>query len=282
MEFIGYVCALFMAGLTFLFWRKTSVLSSRVEEGDVKKSKLHQKLATRDNEISSLRLERGNLSKKEHKHEKQLKTAEQKRRALEALIKQQADRGDNLQSLENELDHYKGQCQALTSQLREVDAERGVLKTNMDTELKELNEKLRPLKSENKDQSKKINELANRLKNKDQDILKLKETAKSQDKTLEVKKLNKKLSQYLHFYKTLKSQKELLEEQNSNWETAVKYLAHWTVEQKTGTPPDSSQKLGEIVGEALGLIKKDLMTDEFSFPPPPGQNHERIDSAPAK
>ena len=77
--------------------------------------------------------------------------------------------------------------------------------------------------------------------------------------------MKRKLNQYSHLALAAKTQKQMLEERNANWEKALLLMGQWIIRKHdTGK---QAQGIGEIVGTALELIGGHLVEDEFSQQP---------------
>ena len=61
--------------------------------------------------------------------------------------------------------------------------------------------------------------------------------------------------------KTLKGQKEMLEERNQNWEVALRYLSEYIL--GTRIKNCATMSIGALVGEALETLNKSLIMNEL-------------------
>ncbi|NRA63602.1 MAG: hypothetical protein HRU19_03920 [Pseudobacteriovorax sp.] len=80
----------------------------------------------------------------------------------------------------------------------------------------------------------------------------------------ELKRTKAKLSRVEQLYRSMKGLREMADERNENWETALRALAaHITANEKAQKP---GEPLGPLVGEALEKIGLHLVIDEHSEP----------------
>lgn len=74
--------------------------------------------------------------------------------------------------------------------------------------------------------------------------------------------LRRKVSQYELLYNGMKSQRDMVDERNKNWESALERLTVWILTKSSvaiENDPVLAKGIGPMVGEALGRIGLSLM-----------------------
>ena len=209
--------------------------------------------------------------------EKQKATKEQQLSTL------QKDHDKALEEVNEKLarltDHSQAQQKALAEQLSEAIRDKhqaleqlnklSSQKTNLSPkELKELESKLSQLSEEYKRIKSELNK-AQHLIGKQNEVLKV-----ANPKI--VRKIQAKVSKLETLYASMKGLKDMSEERNQNWETALRYMAaHITQKDVDLTAP-----MGAVVGPALEMLGKQLVVDDEHNGQNESTDHEDIMSAP--
>ncbi len=79
----------------------------------------------------------------------------------------------------------------------------------------------------------------------------------------ELKRYRLKVARMEQLYASMKGLRDMAEERNQNWETALRHFATFVLEGKA-TPQDAQRPLGPLVGEALEKIGATLLIETAS------------------
>ena len=197
-------------------------------------------------------------SKKSENNEKQLLKG--KISELEGILH---DKNSEIQQYEMKLDHFKAQTDAMVGQLTEIEQHKKseILKLNtlISESEKESAAKLDSVKMKLSDAHSESRDLERRLKVSENNLKSARNKLKVSDPKL-VEAAKSKVNHYRHLYNIMKSQKELLEERNANWELALKLLSTWVLKQTSNNTKIPSS-LGELVAAALETSKSGPLID---------------------
>ncbi len=247
-----YFVALAFAGLAFYMWMRYRLfgaeraqLALNLDETarDLERQRkiaktLEASVLTKQQDLSTLLKEKETVEKTC----KQLK---------EELLNMKAAE-ESARALENQLEHYKTQTEVLLGQLAELDSEKVTIKglyekareshaTELDKAVGSLREDTQKLASRNEQLEKRLNMMQTQY-------LQLKSREHEGQESLQL--LKRKVHQSDHLFKTIRGQKEMLDERLQNWETALRMLGTWILKDK-GHRTEPTQKLGEVVAKAL-------------------------------
>lgn len=261
---LGFVLAAILLFITYFFWRKSLTYHKALlqyvesEKSHIQKQKSMDKSTKRLQEL--LDTENQKLAKEIKKTEQLTASIE---KSEEATKEHQKELQAKLENASSKAEHFEEMCQSLTKQLQQLDQEKAAEKKQatdtLNTKLKSARGEVNSLKEQLKEAKASTKEQSIQLQKKTKDFKKLEEKSKSGDPE-EVKKLKFKLKQYQHFYSTIQGQKEMLEERNHNWETALKLLSTWILKSRN---KEVSPNIGTLVSSALELTKSGpLVNDE--------------------
>lgn len=169
--------------------------------------------------------------------------------------------------------------------LRNVELQRDHMlaqKEHFDEARGALSETIETLKAENARLSAELKEAGAKVAQKlRQENVELRAKLTDQDRDLRLAKsrpdinprefdtLRRKVGQYELLYNGMKSQRDMVDERNRNWEAALQRLAVWVLKDSPLATPDDpilQRGIGPIVGEALnrigaGLVEGDARTE---------------------
>ncbi len=260
----GYGIALAAAFIGFYFWRRSGLLSLQLETLQKTLGQEKTSHAKRAEKISSLEAQLLAKDKELHNRIRERADLEKNRELLAKELSQtQKLLKDSVQSTENQVEHYKTQCETLLVQIRELDLENTQLKKSTQEALIEKETKLARHAASAGEETKKVQNLEAQLK---QVQTRLLEVQKEHSESMEfMNRLKRKTYQSDHLYKTIRGQKEMLEERLENWEKALRLLSLWVLNDRKKTiSPNAS--LGEIVSAALDCSKQGpLMCDDIDL-----------------
>lgn len=271
LAFLGYGLALISLVIAYIFWRKNltfhNMLAKLMQDNELaqKQEKSLQK------EIAELAQDSDQKMQKITKLEKENRALLDRMKTAQSEVEKVAAEWETkISSLQNQVEQYKEEALALTSQIAEIDQEKRELRKELAGKEHQIAEKLKKSMDEthekNREYKNKIRELEKTISKSESEIARLKDL-KADVNAEENKQLKKKLNQYLYFYKTIRQQKEMLEERNANWEKALKLLANWIYQEK-GSGLSTPTNLGELIGGALSLTRQpQLVVDEPSHDP---------------
>ena len=245
-------------------WRKNKLLTSSLEALRKEIDNAEEETEIYKKNLSLIKNENLQLTKSEKKNKSlitRLKT-EVKDLNLSNLSKQSKISNEELKR-ENSYENYKIQCTTLTKQIKEIVEENKIEKKQIEamwlTKVSRLEEALSSVERQKKDIEKTI-------KGKDQDLEKLKE--KQRNLLTRMKKVDpkeiliakKRLKSHIHLYQVIKSQKDLLEDRNKNFEIIVTLLSQWIC-QRHGTKELIPNQLGELIEKAIAITKLQKKVD---------------------
>lgn len=264
------------------FWRQSSVLQKQLRE-------FNTELSSRKNIQAELTTKMSSIVEDLQKKEKEIQ--EMKRAVLSYEEKWKNTKEENLrlgkaleernQSLENQVDHYRTQTEVLLTQIKELDFENVQLRKEQEKSLKEIATEKREANQIHQEESKKIRSSHARLESQVQALqTSLSEVQVREQKLIQLlQKIRRRVHQSDHLYKTIRGQKEMLEERNENWEKALRLLSFWILSDKKLTV-DASINLGELVSKALVATQQGpLLCDDVDIQIPASPVVQAVEGA---
>lgn len=210
----------------------------QIEEQKAKILKLEDSLKARKTESHELHLLRENYEKEHEEFEKAK---------------------ESLRSLENKVEHHKVEAQALLAQVKELDAENSSLKKTNLEDLEGKASTMKKLSHEKKSLEKRFKDSENAYKTQKDHISKIEKDNK--EMKIWLLRLKKRVQQSEHLYKTIRGQKDMLEERLENWEKALRLLSIWVL-KKESKDLKEDMKLGELVSSALQASHQGTLVDD--------------------
>ncbi len=262
----GYLVALLTSGLCLYFWRRVLALGTEMQT-------LEQKLAVRVNDPIHTKVRKPAPNEELRKKDKELANKVREIIELEKvrsdLTRQcaevQSALQDNERVLSKERDHYATQTESLLAQLRELDREHSLMKKTYESgateKSKEQERIMHGLESENQRLQEQLKHAENSVKHLQMRLMEI-QHCRSEDMA-NLKNMQHKSQQSDHLYKTIRGQKEMLEERLVNWERALNLLSVWVL-QETGKSNSlvAGAKLGELVTAALQASQQGQLLTE--------------------
>lgn len=250
----GYLGALVFAGLCFYLWTRYKILAAQQAQvasslANTAQDLERQRKLAKNFEASILtkQQEFAQLLKEKEGVEKSCKQLKEELSTFKAAE-------ETYRAVENQLEHYKTQTEVLLGQLTEIDSERASLKALYEKEREshgaELEKSVGSLREDHQKLASRNEHLEKRLNMMQTQYLQLKAREHEGQESLQL--LKRKVHQSDHLFKTIRGQKEMLDERLQNWETALRILGSWILKDK-GHIVDPNQKLGEVVAKALQL-----------------------------
>lgn len=179
------------------------------------------------------------------------------------------------ESLARSKDHHQAQQKALTDQLSEAIRDKHQALEQL-SKLESQKTKLSP--KQLKDLEAKLNTLSDEHKRLKSDLKKAQHLITKQNQVLKVanpkivKKLQIKVSKLETLYASMKGLREMSEERNQNWETALRYMAAHINPKGT----DATGPIGEVVGQALARLGAQLVVDDEQTAPDEVNENENM------
>lgn len=269
---LGYFLTIVGFGLFFLQAKRTKEAETQL----VAKATLH---ADQEKQAVQLQKENKALKEKVSAAESAVLELDQTVKKLQSRVEQSTTKRNkkleeleaNFRNVEVERDNFKEQAHALTAQLKEIDAEKRELRLQAKDASEVASSKVRAeldkLKAKNRDLLSDVKEKSAELNKVERKFSRLKEDSQKIEPT-ELKKMKRKLVQYSHFYMTMKGLKELAEERNDNWQTALKHLSRFIVNKEAPDFAATKPEIGPLVAKALTITGNDfgIQDDEPESP----------------
>ena len=184
------------------------------------------------------------------------------------IIRLKTEFDPTTQKLQSQKEHLLEQVQVLTQQLSEVVKEKKLYSDELVTLQRTLDDKARQMNEATRIQ---LNDVQAQLQSARRD----RQAAQSQLEKLklesglvkpeELKRWQLKVARLEQLYATMKGLRELAEERNENWETALRFFALHILGKTPALSAESS--IGSLVGEALEKIGATLVDDDAQAAP---------------
>lgn len=265
---LGYLLAAIMTVVAFVCWRKAMnfhVLllesSGRIENLKRKGRQLEGELTKLGEKLEQARSNNSRLEKELQAGKQQLKSDFSRLTEENTLLKEKNHQ------LDLKSDHLRTQVDALTQQLREADNlakaaqskvnqisretqdQIGASRKRLEDDLREWQEKFRDLQGKHRSVQNQLNTLKRKVE--EADINRIQD-------------IKRKAVHYESLYKSMRGLREMSDERNKNWETALRMLSAWILRTRNSKTDVNTAALGPMVGEALDIIGERLVHDEFS------------------
>ncbi len=167
---------------------------------------------------------------------------------------------------QKECENYKIQCDALTSQLKELSLEEKNRKEATEKKWQAMVDKLEEKISLNQ---KDLHSKQRSLRNKETQIKEL--LGKQEQLITRLKKidpkellvLKKRLKSHIHLYHVVKSQKQILEDRNKNFEILISLLCKWITQTSTKETIKEPASLGDLIEQTISItgLHKEMDTE---------------------
>ncbi|MFW7377818.1 MAG: hypothetical protein ACOH5I_03280 [Oligoflexus sp.] len=257
--YLGFILALVFAFYAFMSRKQVLDVRALLVDAGVKSQQQRERLKQAENQATQSQKQLSQVNEQLKKLEKKSADARVRQEQLEKELQQaRSQTEDQVQLVRRQLEHQTEQNQVLTAQLSEAIREKKQIQeqaTQLEKNLEkqsssitqELEAKLavaqenyKTLKNEHKRSLQKLNKLQSLLKTVD---------------PAETKRLKARLSRTEQLYKSMKGLREMAEERNQNWETAIRLLAAHITNKSV---MDHKEPIGPILGEALQKIGSSL------------------------
>lgn len=260
----GFLLAAITTVIAAIQFKKLSKLKSITSENQARLKKGHKAYQDLD-----------------HSHAKSIEALQNTKKEYDELISKQSEYQHHseqskkeIETLTTSLDEKNNEARLKIEHLSE---ENEVLKAQLSEAVKEKQTLFKQIKSMEKsavDKSKideKDKEVRSYKKSLDEVIGKYKKLKSINEKLKgilrkvdpkEAKKFKQKSKSYEQLYTSMKSLRELAEERNENWETALKKLSLYVLSSKGQSQFNDKSPIGEVVGLALETIGTRLVEDD--------------------
>lgn len=258
----GYILGAVASVVGLLLWKRAHTLASMLAKQNENFALLGQKLESasleaqkredkivvhRENEKRVGRLlEEANV-RIEAIEKKVLKEKSATESELKRLRLMHEDAQMQMTALTAQIVEREVECQAMRKSQSQLESDRSKAsqsaKREFEEKMDQLRSKCRSLETENRA----LNERYSALHKKVESI-----------NLPELMTMKRKAAQYLKLYQVMRGLREMSDERNRNWETAIASLSKWVIEKKTGRLPLPELKFGALMGEALDLVGVNL------------------------
>lgn len=184
------------------------------------------------------------------------------------IIRMKTEHDESYKKLESNREHLLEQVTVLTQQLSEAVREKKIYSEELSTLTREtekmgqaMSESLRNQLGEVKNEL----SLARRERSNALSALEKFKTESGLVKPEELKRWQAKVARLEQLYASMKGLREMAEERNENWETALRFFAIHILGQPQTASGDAS--IGALVGEALEKIGATLVDDDAEAAP---------------
>jgi len=266
-QIFGYVLAAVAAMAAASLWSKLSHLRSFVREAGTKFEELRRHSAQVEErarkDAEKLAQVRDSIQRLEKATEDARSKASNSAKLLET---KEQEFHLSLHRSEIQREHLVQQVQVLTQQLQEADQVRKDSEMQLAAQLKDSAEKGRaaqePLQAKIRELRSQLQE-ADRARSKaDSERQALAEKMKNANPD-DVKRAMRRMAQYGRLYESMRGLREMADERNRNWESALRHLSGWILKTSdTGSDIDSSAAIGPLVGAALEIVGEQLVIDD--------------------
>ena len=266
----GIVSAILAVGIAVHYFRRTSSLYALLVEGANRYEELRGELARIEKARQSADAAALAAADHEVSLDKELKA--ERTRAATAL--------QLAESKENELRFVREKLELQKNHLIKQLEQSQTREATLAAKLEDVTEKFNTL-SNRRDESKQkeIADLRQELREtRDKLSLAEKQTAELERRTKDIdptefRQLKRRLMQYDRLYTSMRGLRDMADERNRNWETALRKLAAWTLQnyRPGATARPIPESIGPLVGQALEVIGATLVDDfDDARDPAPG------------
>jgi hypothetical protein len=257
----GIISAFLAIGVAVHYFRRTSSLYALLIEGANRYEELRAELARLEKARQSADAAALSAAERELTLDKELgKTRDQAATALQLAeakdhevryVREKLELQKN--HLIKQLEQTETRSEDLNAKLQDITEKYEALSSRRDEskqkELSELRQELRQTREKLVTSEKHAADLERRVKDVD---------------PVEFRQLKRRLLQYDRLYTSMRGLRDMADERNRNWETALRKLATWTLQNHR---PGASarpvpESIGPLVGQALEVIGATLV-DEF-------------------
>ena len=256
----GIVSAILAVGIAVHYFRRTSSLYALLVEGANRYEELRGELARIEKARQSADAAALAAAEREVSLDKELKA--ERTRAATAL--------QLAESKENELRFVREKLELQKNHLIKQLEQSQSREATLAAKLEDVSEKFNAL-SNRRDESKQkevadlrqeLRETREKLGLAEKQAAELERRTKDIDPT-EFRQLKRRLLQYDRLYTSMRGLRDMADERNRNWETALRKLAAWTLQNHR---PGASarpipESIGPLVGQALEAIGATLVDD---------------------
>lgn len=265
---IGYVVALTSGFAGIAIWKRKQALSQELDQVRSQKDQDHRQQERVLERNQSLETSLAQCEETLAKNKRDSADLEKQVKALqEHIAKREKEDLSQWMTVQNERDHFKSQTEALLFQIKELDSENTLLKKAKEQELQEKSGELSKSAAKFQSETSRLKTAHSQLEADFAQVQgKLKDLEAQHTQTVDLaRRFKRKAFQSDHLYKTIRGQKDMLEERLENWEKALRLLSLWVLREQ-GQVVSAEAKLGEIVSAALmGSKQGPLFSDDVEM-----------------
>ncbi|MBC7530722.1 MAG: hypothetical protein H7318_04025 [Oligoflexus sp.] len=183
------------------------------------------------------------------------------------IIRLKTEYDEIVRKAESKHAHFLEQVGVLTQQLSEAVREKKLLNDQLSVLQRETDAKAREMTDGIRNQLNEVQlqvSVAKRERNNALNALDKFKLESALVKPEELKRWQAKVARMEQLYASMKGLREMAEERNENWETALRYFAIHILQSPKASSGDTS--IGALVGEALEKIGATLVDDDLNEP----------------
>ncbi len=186
------------------------------------------------------------------------------------IIRLQTEYETKLKKSESQREHLLEQVSVMTQQLSEVVREKKQLLEELNVLRREADDKIRELTEPMRTQISDLQNQVQAAKRERNNALTAMDKFKADSglvKPEELKRWQLKVARLEQLYSSMKGLREMAEERNENWETALRFFAAHILGQSSEAAADGKASIGALVGGALEKIGATLVDDDAQEAP---------------
>jgi chromosome segregation ATPase len=177
-----------------------------------------------------------------------------------------AELNEQVKRIELQKEHLKEQVAAMTGQLSEAVREKKAVLSELEKLQKETADNQLKVTEQLRGQLREAQQATQQAKREKQQIEAQMQRLRSESVSVspeEIKKYRLKVARMEQLYTSMKGLRDMAEERNQNWETALRHFALYILDgQSAGLSP--ARPIGPLVGEALEKIGATLLVETAS------------------
>jgi hypothetical protein len=254
----AWLIALISLSGAIYFIQIANRLRLRLKEGAAGYEQLNRHYQNARGKISALEAESVGLIADAKKSEASRKDASARAATAESeLLHVKATLERKLNNAELQRDHILARYETLQSEMDQIQATAADTQASRETELKKAEELKRAGAVAHKNE---LTELRNKLTSAERELAAMQ--AKKMIDPKDYETTRRRAAQNEQLYQSMRSLRDMAEERNSNWETALRALATWILSSSNVARPNDpalSKPIGPLVGEALSRVGGSLL-----------------------
>lgn len=257
--FVAVIWSVIATGSLVYFWLRSSNLYSLLVEGANRFEDLRQRNQSLEAAQKTAEEKLAHHKDSQKRMQDAVDTAREK---AGSLAKRLETKENEIRLVTDKLEAQKGHLERELQKLR-IEYE------NVCLEKKDLSIKLADIEAKHQVQStaaqstfdEKLAAISNELNLSKKNFSKLEKKFKEVDPA-EVRRVKRRIHDYERLYNSMKGLREMADERNRNWETALNKLSHWILTEGVKQKPEQvPEEIGPLVGMALQAVGSQLIDD---------------------